>query len=270
MFARQLACANAEPPRKRARRRGYPAPVAPRAMQRAQSIRGVSGGAGKMGKFGSRARRPSQIRARGEGRNPPRTARACPGERRCEKGRRGARGNGRGGRTSSLSLSRFLCAWVTSLATACDSSLRTDSSLMMANAWLMSMGRALNEGRDIFAALPAAQLEILRCAPITAVRSPFRADGTVTRCTSRIDRITRATHDTHGSSPADRSACPPGLGCGGARFPLWAGNDDYAFALSLQELVFDSLLKIGISQSSILTGGNHSAAENWPIESLES
>ena len=144
-----------------------------------------------------------------------------------------------------MSLSRFLCAWVTSLATACDSSLRTDSSLMMANAWLMSMGRALNDGRDIFAALPAAQLEILRCAPITAVRSPFRADGTVTRCTSRIDRITRATHDTHGSSPADRSACPPGLGCGGARFPLWAGNDDYAFALSLQELVFDSLLKIG-------------------------
>ena len=56
-------------------------------------------------------------------------ARACPGERRCEKGRRGARGNGRGRRTSSLSLSRFLCAWVTSLATACDSSLRTDSSL---------------------------------------------------------------------------------------------------------------------------------------------
>ncbi len=153
MFARQLAGANAEPPQKRARRRRDPAPIAPRAMRRAQSIRGVSGGAGKTGKIGSRARRPGQIRARGEGRYPPPdSARACLGERRCEKGRRGARGNGRGGRTSSLSLSRFLCAWVTSLATACDSSLRTDSSLMMANAWLMSMGRALNEGRDIFAA----------------------------------------------------------------------------------------------------------------------
>ena len=117
----------------------------------------------------------------------------------------------------------------------------------MANAWLMSMGRALNEGRDIFAALTAAQLEILRCAPITAVGSPFRADGTVTRCTSRIDRIARATHDTHGSSPADRSACPPGLACGGARFPLWAGNDD-AFALSLREALFlTPCLRIGIS-----------------------
>ena len=225
MFARQFACANAEPPRKRTRRRGHPAPIAPRAMRRARSMREVSGGAGKTGKIGSRARRPGQIRARGEGRNPrPGQRWRVPGRTPCEKGRRGARGNGRRRRTSSLSLSRFLCAWVTSLATACDSSLRTDSSLTMANAWLMSMGRALNEGRDIFPALPAAQLEILRCAPITAVGSPFRADGTVTRCASGIDRIARATHDTQGSSPADRSACPPGRACGGARFPLWAGH----------------------------------------------
>ena len=77
-----------------------------------------------------------------------RRPRFCAGPASEMKG--GARGNGRGRRTSSLSLSRFLCAWVTSLATACDSSFRTDSSRTMASAWAMSMGRALNEGRDIF------------------------------------------------------------------------------------------------------------------------
>ena len=85
--------------------------------------------------------------------------RFCAGPASEMKG--GARGNGRGRRTSSLSLSRFLCAWVTSLATACDSSFRTDSSRTMASAWAMSMGRALNEGRDIFHAslLPHSALE---------------------------------------------------------------------------------------------------------------
>ena len=83
-----------------------------------------------------------------------------PRGRRRSHRHRGSR-NGRGRRTSSLSLSRFLCAWVTSLATACDSSFRTDSSRTMASAWAMSMGRALNEGRDIFHAslLPHGALE---------------------------------------------------------------------------------------------------------------
>ena len=90
MFARQFACANAEPPRKRTRRRGHPAPIAPRAMRRARSMREVSGGAGKTGKIGSRARRPGQIRARGEGRNPrPGQRWRVPGRTPCEKGRGG-------------------------------------------------------------------------------------------------------------------------------------------------------------------------------------
>ena len=109
----------------------------------------------------------------------------------------------------------------------------------------------------------------IRLRILTAAIGEFAAAGFAG---ARIDRIARATHDTHGSSPADRSACPPGLACGGARFPLWAGNDD-AFALSLREALFlTPCLRIGISieasDRSVFRSRGIFANENRGLSSL--
>ena len=159
MFARQLACANAEPPRKRARRRGYPAPVAPRAMRRAQSIRGVSGGAGKTGKIGSRARRPGQIRARGEGRNPPRTGSRVPGRTPVRKGRAGgARKRARGAHLLVVLVQIFVRVGHLS---------RHRLRLIVKDGFIPDDGQRL---ADVDGPSPERRTRHLRCAPSCSAR----------------------------------------------------------------------------------------------------